>query len=72
MHALGRMESRGITRAEIEQGLTRRETVYVSPEDSSSTVILCSTDAGRQLKVVVDTNDEEYIITVADRGEGRG
>lgn len=70
MHTVQRMEARGITRAEIEQGLTRRETVYTSPEDTSATVILCSTDAGRQLKVVVATDDEDYIITVAARGEG--
>ena len=70
LHTLERMEARSITRAEIEQGLTRRETVYTSPEDASATVILCSTNAGRQLKVVVATDDEEFIITVAARGEG--
>lgn len=70
MHALDRMRARRISRQEIEQGLTRRETVYVSDEDQSATVILCATDAGRKLKVVVATNDENYIVTVADRGEG--
>ncbi|MDO9498104.1 MAG: DUF4258 domain-containing protein [Nocardioides sp.] len=70
MHTLQRMEERNITRAEIEQGLTRRETVYMSPEDNSATVILCSTEAGRQLKLVVATDDEEYVITAMARGEG--
>ena len=62
------MSERGITREEIQQGLTRRETVYVSREDDSVTVILCRTDAGRRLKIALATDDEEHIITVAERG----
>jgi hypothetical protein len=69
MHAVHRMRARHITRDEIEQGLTGRETVSVSNEDPTATVILCSTDAGRKLKVVVATDDENFILTAAARGD---
>lgn len=69
VHTLERMAQRRITRSEIQQGLTRRETVYVSAEDPSCTVILCSTDSGRRLKLVVASDDHECIITVAARDE---
>lgn len=69
VHTLRRMTQRGITRQEIREGLTNRETLYVSADDATCTVILCVTDAGRRLKMVVASDDHECIITVAARDE---
>jgi hypothetical protein len=65
------MESRNITRDEVLEALENRETVYVSSEDPSATVILGRTRSGRSLKVVVSSTDDEHVITVAARGEER-
>jgi hypothetical protein len=69
VHAVERMNERSISREEVQQALTERETVYVSPEDASATVVLGRTVVGRRLKVVVGTDDAEYVITVSERGE---
>jgi hypothetical protein len=69
VHALKRMEQRGISRSEVLQALTRRETVYVSDEDASRTVILGSTSEGRRLKVIVESDDEQCVVTVSARDE---
>lgn len=68
-HAVQRMRRRRIERSEVLEALGNRETVYVSAEDPSTTVILGRTEQGRRLKVVVNSLDEQHIITVADRGQ---
>lgn len=69
VHAVKRMASRGIERAEIEQALELRQTEYPSTDDDSALVVLGVTNAGRRLKVIVRRVDESYVITVAGRGE---
>jgi nickel-dependent lactate racemase len=67
MHALERMESRGITREEIQEALESPETTYPSADNPGATVVLGKTAAGRPLKIVVESHDSEAIITVAER-----
>jgi len=69
LHAVHQMKRRGISRDEVLEALANRETVYTSAGDDSSTVILGRTTQGRGLKVVVNAQDDEHVITVADRGE---
>ena len=68
LHALQRMRARGISRDEVQQALANRQTQY-SSDDFSDTrlIILGQTASGRRLKVVVVADDEDRIITVADR-----
>lgn len=69
LHARRRMEARGITQAEVEEALADAgRTTYSSadyPDDRL--VILGETEAGRRLKIVVPQDDNEMVITVADR-----
>lgn len=67
IHALQRLEKRSISRDEVAEVLTRRETVIETHGDRPSLTILGRTDAGRRLKVVVAMDDESYVITIADR-----
>lgn len=69
IHALQQMRRRDVDRAEILEALENRETVYVSAEDASATVVLGRTAQGRRLKVVVNSRNQEHVITVADRGQ---
>lgn len=68
-HAMDRMRHRRIRRAEVKDALQRRERGYVAAEDATATIIICSTDDGRALRVVVATDDEDHVLTVSARGE---
>ena len=68
LHAVGRIRERGISRDEVVEALYQgRETVYPSADDPDCSVVLGSTSAGRRLKIVVQTDDQNYIVTAADR-----
>jgi hypothetical protein len=71
VHTVRRMGQRGISRDEIEEALTCQDVIYPSEDDPSRTVILGRTSTGRPLKVVVSSDDHEYIVTVADRSDER-
>lgn len=71
MHALHRMKQRNISRDEVIEAIAERGTMYTSTDDDSRTVILGRTRAGRSLKVVVESDDHDYVITVADRADER-
>jgi uncharacterized DUF497 family protein len=67
-HASQRMARRRISQEEVEQVLANPETSYPSADyPEERLVILGSTDTGRRLKVVVPVDDNEMVITVADR-----
>jgi hypothetical protein len=57
---------REITQADIDHALARPETRYQPEAHPDRTVILSRTIFGGRLKVVVRTNDPEYLITVAE------
>jgi hypothetical protein len=65
------MERRGIRRDEVEEAIANRGTMYPSADDESRVVILGRTAAGRSLKVVVERDDHDCVITVADREDER-
>lgn len=68
MHAWDQMTLRSITRDEVTEAHTRRDTTYRSEDyPDERLVILGTTSAGRRLKIVVPINDQNTIITVADR-----
>lgn len=69
IHAVRRMALRQIAPAEVAEALAKRETTYRSRRQPTRNVVLGSTAAGRRLKVVVETPDEKYVWTVADRDE---
>ncbi len=70
VHALRQMQRRQISREEVEQALGNPGAVrYASGEDPSATVVRSESEAGRRLKVVVRTDDHDYIITVAGISE---
>ena len=72
MHALKRMRQRGISRQEIVEALQFHETTYRSLNKGNAEVcmvILGKTAAGRPLKVWVEEDDHEAILTVAVRDE---
>lgn len=70
-HARLRMRQRDITESEIEEALTHASDRYPSDDAPDRTVVLGTTRNGRRLKVVVSTEDEQYVITVADRDDER-
>lgn len=65
----GRMQQRGIEDWEIDQVLASLDSciTYPSAQDAARTVILGRTLSGRRLKIVVLTDDNEEVITVAER-----
>jgi Domain of unknown function (DUF4258) len=63
-----RMAQREITEAEIDQVRASPESQYQTEGHSETTVILGRTIFGGRLKVVVRTNDPDYVITAAERG----
>ena len=63
------MTARGILREEVLDALRTVEVTYTSEDRDDRTVILCRTGAGRRLKVVVETDDPNYVVTVADRDD---
>lgn len=71
-HASQRMKSRRITQAEVEEALADPGRVRYPSADypSERLVILGDTSAGRRLKIVVPVDDNETVITVADRDSG--
>ena len=72
VHALKRMRQRGISRQEIVEALQFHETTYRSLNKGNAEVcmvILGKTAAGRPLKVWVEEDDHEAILTVAVRDE---
>lgn len=68
-HARRRMAQRGITATEIEEAAADpSRTTFPSAElPQERLVILGETRAGRRLKLVVLADDNEFVITVADR-----
>jgi uncharacterized DUF497 family protein len=63
-----RMAMRGITTEEVDEVLAAPDTVYSSADyPDERTVVLGRTSGGRRLKVVVRADDNEFVITVADR-----
>jgi hypothetical protein len=71
VHAVHRMQKRGITRDEVEEAIANAEVTYQSADDASRTVILGRCSTGRSLKVVVSSDDHDSVITVADRNDER-
>ena len=69
VHAVRRMHQRGITRSEIAEVLASPETTYPSADDPTRIVVLGKTAFGRHLKVVVEHDNREAIVTVADRND---
>ncbi len=68
VHAVKQGQRRDITRTEVAQALARADTTYASKEyPAARTVVLGTTDQGRRLKIVVLTDDAQYVVTVADR-----
>ncbi|MDK3255076.1 DUF4258 domain-containing protein [Blastococcus capsensis] len=68
-HARRRMAARRIDAAEVEEALAAPDLVHASQEHPDErTVIRGRTSTGRRLKVVVLTDDKEYVVTVADQG----
>lgn len=67
VHAVRRMEQRGITRQEIKEALQSPDTTYPSEDDPTRLVILGKTAEGRPLKIVVEQDNREAIVTVAER-----
>jgi hypothetical protein len=63
------MPRRRISKAEVEQVLASPEITYLSEEGRDRTVILGTTSASRRLKVVVRTDDPQFVVTVADRDD---
>lgn len=61
------MKQRDITQAEIEEALGQPDTTYPSTSHPDRSVVLSTLRSGRRLKVVVQTNDPQYVVTVADR-----
>ena len=71
-HARRRMRQRGITETEIEEALEAVEAKFPADEyPDERIVIFGSTSAGRRLKIVVESSDDRYVITVADRDDER-
>jgi hypothetical protein len=63
------MQKRRIEDWEIDQVLATLDscTTYPSAQDATRTVILGRTLSGRRLKIVALADDNEEVITVADR-----
>lgn len=67
-HARRQARRRRVTEQEVEEALARPDTRYPSQEyPEQRTVLLGRTAGGKRLKVVVLTDDPEYVVTVADR-----
>ncbi len=67
-HAKRRMASRRITAEEIADALAVPETTHPARDNpNEATVVFGRTSSGRRLKVIVRVDDNEYVITVADR-----
>ena len=67
-HALKQMKRRHISLMEVEEALASPETSYPSREyPDDRVVVLGSTSGGRRLKIVVLADDNEFVVTVADR-----
>ena len=61
------MHARGILEHDVGEALNNVETTYPSESHPDRTVILGRTITGRRLKIVVPTNEMDYLITVSDR-----
>lgn len=70
-HANLQMAARVISATEIAEALTNIQTSYPSnrPGREDRTVNLGTTGTGRRLKVVVKTENPDFIVTVADRDQ---
>lgn len=67
-HARRRMASRRIEASEIADVLAAPDTTHASRDHPDERVVIFGrTCSGRRLKVVVCADDNEYVITVADR-----
>ena len=66
------MESRQIKEAEVEEALADSARITYPSADypDDRLVITGETRAGRRLKIVVPVDDNEMVITVADRDSG--
>ncbi len=71
-HARKQMAVRDISEAEIEDALKNETERYPSADlPDERLVILGTTGNNRRLRVVVETEDTGYIVTVADRNDER-
>ena len=61
------MHARGILEHDVDEALNHVGATYPSESHPDRTVILGTTITGRELKIVVATNEMDYLITVSDR-----
>lgn len=71
-HARKRMRQRDITEAEIEEALSNKTSQYPSDHYPDDRIVVCGkTRNGRRLKVIVESADPEYVISVMDQDDDR-
>jgi hypothetical protein len=62
------MASRRIDAAEITEVLAAPDTTHPARDNPDEAIVVFGrTSSGRRLKVIVRADDNEYVITVADR-----
>jgi hypothetical protein len=67
-HLTDRMDQRDITWDELAYALAWPDVTYPSRQSPDRTIILSTLPSGRQLRVVVLTEDTDKVVTVMDRG----